>query len=95
MASESEILIQEIVKKVDDFVYDHNIFPNAVMLSVKHIIILTESDKKIIREALPTISCLIPLDNELTLDLPLPVLLPTIATKTQRERMIVLENRDL
>jgi len=95
MVSQGDILLQELTKKVDDFVFDHSIFPNAILLSVADIITLTEVDKEEVKNKLPTVACLIPIDCESLLDLPLPVLLPVVATKLQRKQVIILENKDL
>jgi hypothetical protein len=95
MASQGQVLLEELAKKVDDFVYDHNIYPNAILLSVAEITTLTEVDRLEIKDKLPTIVSLIPIDCDLPIDLPLPVLLPTIATKIQRERTANIEKKDL
>jgi len=95
MASSGQILLEELAKKVDDFVYDHNIYPNAILLSVAEIATLAEVNKPEINDKLPTIVSLIPIDCDLLIDLPLPVLLPTIATKLQRERTTNIEKKDL
>jgi len=93
--NESEHLLHELAKKVDDFVFDHSIFPNAILLPTDEIDKFLEMDRKEIKDKLPTIAILIPIDSGTSLDLPLPVLLPVIATKLQRERAIILENKEL
>lgn len=88
-------LLDELMQKVDDFVFDHRTWPNAILLSMDDIEQLADIDRALIKNKLPTISCLIPVDSSLPFDLPLPVLLPVIATKRQRAQTIRLEGKDL
>ena len=91
----SQDLLLELIQKVDDFVFDHDVFPNAILLSLDNIIVLAEMDRIEIKKNLPTIVSLIPVEDTLAFDLPLPVLLPVIATRLQRAKAIVLENKNL
>jgi hypothetical protein len=93
--SQKESLLEELTQKVDDFVFDHHTWPNAILLSLENIETLADVDRVLIKDKLPTIICLIPIDSSLPFDLPLPVLLPVIATKRQRAQSINLESREL
>lgn len=87
-------LLSDLIQKVDDFVFDHDVFPNAMLLSFEDVAVLATIDRAILKDSLPTIVSLIPVDGTL-FDLPLPVLLPVIATRLQRERSIILEGKNL
>jgi hypothetical protein len=89
----SGILLNILSAKVIEFHSDHGTYPNAILLSIQDIEILGGIDQEIIKQKLPTIRSLIPSDLSF-FDTPMPVLLPVVATKLQRERAIFLESKD-
>jgi hypothetical protein len=95
MANRGEILLNELAQRVEDFVFDHNTYPNAVIISYEDLAIVACIDRLKIKARLPTVMSLIPAQDPFAFDLPMPVLLPVVATKLQREQAIVLENRNL
>jgi len=89
----SDALLDILSTKVVEFYNDHGTYPNAILLSIQDIEALGGVDHEVIKQKLPTIMSLIP--NDLSFfDTPMPILLPTLATKLQRERAIFLENKD-
>lgn len=95
MPTPSEQLLIDLIKRVEDFVFDHQTHPNAIIISYDDLSLVASIDRIKIKEGLPTVVSLIPALDPFSFDLPMPVLLPVIATKRQREQAIVLENRNL
>ena len=93
--SERQMLLIELTQRVEEFYFDHETYPNAIIVSYDHMKVLADIDRQEIKNSLSTVMCLIPTRDPLAFDLPLPVLLPTVATKLQREQAIMLENRNL
>lgn len=90
-----EQLLDELVRRVEDFEFDHKIRPNAIILSYTDLAIVASINRTLIKEKLGDVTTLIPAPDPFAFDLPMPVLLPTVATKLQRRQAIVLENRNL
>lgn len=90
-----EQLLDELVRRVEDFEFDHKIKPNAIILSYEDLAIIASVNRVLIKDKLEEVTTLIPAPDPFAFDLPMPVLLPTVATKLQRKQAIILENRNL
>ncbi len=95
MVARKEFFLNELVKRVEDFVFDHDIYPNAIIISYEDLSVVAAIDRLEIKAKLPMVVSLIPAQDPFAFDLPMPVLLPVVATKLQREQAIILENRKL
>lgn len=79
-----------LVQKIEEFKIGRKIAPNAVLISLDHVELLSELSGEVLQEKLPGIDCLVPVPESPAFqgyDLPLPALLPVIATKSQREKI--------
>ena len=96
MTRRQERCLLMLARKVKEFRLGRNIDPNAMLISIDEIDIIGEIDRDLLQKQIPEISCFIPAPRSPALrgyDLPLPILLPEVVTKSQRERNCDARNR--
>ncbi len=96
--STPEKLLGLLVKKVKAFKVGRKIEPNAILMSLEQLHLVSEIDRDEFKKKLPTVDLLIPVPECAALqefDLPLPALLPVVVMKTQSERTEKLLGKDL
>lgn len=86
-------LLSSLAEKIKEFEQAHGTRPNAILMTQCAVERITE-----IQDLLEGIDCIIPVPDYSAVgryyDLPLPVLLPKIATLSQRRKLTTLRGKD-